>query len=163
MYKFLYFFVKPSKNYIKNENKVNLINIKINNKKIKHKNLKIKKNKKLYFFKVLKITKKETPDFYISVWGKKIMSYNFFNKSFLKKIEQTPKIAKIFALQKSNYINFFFLNKRFIFFFLKKFFNNFFFLKEEKKIFIKIYKEKKYIRFIKKFPTLKKKYRKKSL
>ena len=86
MYKFIFF---EKKNYVALSKKISSYT------KIKHVFLKKnvffqtwKKPKKvLNFFKVLRITNKETPEFYVSYMGKKIVSFTIFNQSVIQKYE----------------------------------------------------------------------------
>ena len=117
-------------------------------------------NKDIYFI-VLKIKNKLTPELYLSKNFEKIKSFSEQKFRLFKEWKSQPhKVFHFFLLRlKMDY--FFNINKRFIFYFFHKFFKKYY-LKNFNFIYVKINKEKKYIRFIKKHPKLKKKYRKKN-
>ena len=110
------------------------------------------------FFINFKADKKLMPEVFATKNFKKIISVN--KKNFFKdKSLQEPFYIQTHLLNFCKNWNIFFqINKKYIF----KFFNNilkyFTDINKNKNIFIKIIKFKKYIRFVKKFPSIKKKY-----
>lgn len=116
-----------------------------------------KKNHDLYFL-TLQIKNKLTPDIYVTKNFLKLTTI-FEKKNEFLKIKSNWYQTMISEIFKKSGINFFFyINKRFIFYFLEKFLNKYK-IETNFNTYIKLYKPKKYIRFIKKFPRLKKKYR----